>query len=96
MSGIAETQQPSPALFFETLNAYQRTQCLKGAIELDLFTAIGEGAHTADAIAERCNASERGIRILSDFLVVNGFLTKENNSYDLTMDSAIWAVRWDS
>ncbi|SRR6266404_2652585 len=93
MSGIAEIQQPSPALFFETLNAYQRTQCLKGALELDLFTAVGEGAHTAAAIAQRCNASERGIRILSDFLVVNGFLTKENNSYDLTMDSAVFLNR---
>jgi 2-polyprenyl-3-methyl-5-hydroxy-6-metoxy-1,4-benzoquinol methylase len=90
MSGFAETQQPSPALFFETLNAYQRTQCLKGAIELELFTAIGEGAHTAAAIAARCSASERGIRILCDFLVVNGFLTKEGNSYDLTIDSAVF------
>ena len=42
MSGFAESQQPSPELFFETLNAYQRTQSLKGAIELDLFTAIAE------------------------------------------------------
>jgi len=93
MSGYAETQQPSPALFFETLNAYQRTQCLKGAIELELFTAIGEGAHTAPAIAARCRASERGIRILCDFLVVNGFLTKEGNSYDLTIDSAVFLNR---
>src|SRR5437870_6631458 len=88
MSGYAETQQPSPALFFETLNAYQRTQCLKGAIELDLFTAIANGARTASAIAQSCNASERGTRILCDFLVVNGFLTKDHNSYELTVDSS--------
>src|SRR6266571_7055713 len=88
MSGYAETQQPSPELFFETLNAYQRTQCLKGAIELDLFTAIAEGANTAPALARRCAASERGIRILCDYLVVIGFLTKDENSYGLTADSA--------
>ena len=35
-----EAPQPSPVLFFETINAYQRTQALKAAIELDLFTAI--------------------------------------------------------
>lgn len=93
MSGFAETQQPSPALFFETINAYQRTQCLKGAIELELFTAIAEGAHTAAAIAQRCSASERGTRILCDFLVVNGFLTKDDNSYDLTIDSATFLNR---
>jgi 2-polyprenyl-3-methyl-5-hydroxy-6-metoxy-1,4-benzoquinol methylase len=93
MSGYAETQQPSPALFFETINAYQRTQCLKGAIELELFTAIAEAAHTAAALAQRCNASERGIRILCDFLVVNGFLTKDDNTYDLTLDSSVFLNR---
>ena len=93
MSGYAETQQPSPELFFETLNAYQRTQCLKGAIELDLFTAIAEGANTAPALARQCGASERGIRILCDYLVVIGFLTKDENSYGLTVDSAVFLNR---
>ena len=40
-----------------------------------LFTAIAEGAESADSIARRCRASERGIRILCDFLVIIGFLT---------------------
>ena len=35
---------PSPELFFDTMNAYQRTAALKAAIELDLFSAVGEGA----------------------------------------------------
>jgi uncharacterized pyridoxal phosphate-containing UPF0001 family protein len=35
---------PSPALIFETLNRYQHTMALKGAIDLELFTAIAEGA----------------------------------------------------
>ena len=93
MSGFAERQQPSPELFFETLNAYQRTQCLKGAIELDVFTAIAQGANTAPALARRCAASERGIRILCDYLVVIGFLTKDENSYGLTVDSAVFLNR---
>ena len=48
---------PSPALFFDTVFAYQRTAALKAAIELELFTAIDEGAHTVPAIAKRCKAS---------------------------------------
>ena len=40
-------QQPSPALFFQTINAHQRTEALKTAIELEVFTAIGEGNSTA-------------------------------------------------
>jgi hypothetical protein len=44
-------QQPSPQLFFQTINAYQRTEALKAAIELETFTAIGEGNGTSDEIA---------------------------------------------
>lgn len=93
MSSQAETQQPSPIHFFENINAHQRTAALKAAIELDLFTAIGEGTDTARPLAERCQASERGIRILSDYLVVIGFLTKSDNRYGLTLDSAVFLDR---
>ncbi|HZS07593.1 MAG TPA: methyltransferase [Blastocatellia bacterium] len=84
---------PNPAFIFETLNAYQRTAALRGAIELDLFTAIAEGATDVPAIAARCHASERGTRILCDYLVINGFLTKEANTYGLTQDSALFLNR---
>ena len=81
-------QQPSPQLFFQTTNAYQRTEGLKAAIELEVFTAIGEGNKSVPEIARRCKASERGTRILCDFLCLMGFLTKENRQYGLTVDSA--------
>lgn len=81
--------QPSPVLFFDTANAYQRSAALRAAIELDLFTAIGEGRSDPQAIAERCEASVRGVRILCDYLCVLGFLTKEHNRYRLTQDSAV-------
>ena len=83
-------RQPSPALLFDTLNGYQRSQAIKTAVELELFTAIGEGKTTAREIAERCGASERGTRILCDFLTIVGFLTKQNNKYALTSDSAMF------
>jgi 2-polyprenyl-3-methyl-5-hydroxy-6-metoxy-1,4-benzoquinol methylase len=82
--------QPSPQLFFQTVNAYQRSEALKAAIELEVFTAIGEGNATSADIAKRCGASERGTRILCDFLCVMGFLNKEGNRYSLTQDSAVF------
>ncbi|HYV24681.1 MAG TPA: methyltransferase [Pyrinomonadaceae bacterium] len=85
-----QTRQPSPALVFDTLNGYQRSQAIKTAIELDLFTAIGEGKTTAKEIADRCGASERGTRILCDFLTIIGFLTKQDSKYTLTPDSAMF------
>ena len=81
-------QQPSPQLFFQTINAHQRTEALKAAIELEVFTAIGEGNTTAAQIAKRCQASERGTRILCDFLTIHGMLTKQDSQYGLTLDSA--------
>ena len=91
MAPEAQTgKQPTPALLFDTFNAYQRTQAIKTGIELELLTAIGEGNTTAKAIAERCGASERGTRILCDFLTIIGFLTKQDNNYELTADSAMF------
>ncbi len=83
-------QQPSPQLFFQTINAYQRTEALKAAIELEVFTAIGEGNFTVSEIAKRCETSERGMRILCDYLCIIGFLSKDGTNYSLTQDSAVF------
>jgi ubiquinone/menaquinone biosynthesis C-methylase UbiE len=53
-----------------------------------VFTAIGEGNTTAAHIAKRCETSERGMRILCDFLTIHGMLTKQDGQYGLTLDSA--------
>jgi SAM-dependent methyltransferase len=82
------SQQPTPERFFSAVNAYQQTEAIKTAIELELFTAIAEGSTTAATIAKRCQASERGIRILCDFLTIHGFLAKAATSYSLAPDSA--------
>jgi ubiquinone/menaquinone biosynthesis C-methylase UbiE len=84
------TAPPSPALLFDTINAYQRTEGIKAAIELSLFSAIAAGSTSAKEIARACSASERGTRILCDYLVINGFLTKDGDRYGLTPDSAMF------
>ena len=89
----AQTPTLSPEHFFESITAYQRTAALKAAVELELFTAVAEGNRDAQSIAARCGASERGVRILSDFLVIAGFLTKDDGGYGLTQDSAVFLDR---
>lgn len=68
----------NPGMIFEIFNAYQRTAALKAAIELDLFTQIGKGSHTVEAIAKAIGASPanngRAVRILCDFLAIMGLL----------------------
>ncbi|HYY98758.1 MAG TPA: class I SAM-dependent methyltransferase [Pyrinomonadaceae bacterium] len=88
-----QTQQPSPELFFQTVNSYQRTAAVKAAVELDVFSAIGEGGATAQEVAASRGASERGVRILCDYLVIAGLLTKDGGRYRLTRDSAVFLDR---
>ena len=85
-------QGPSPALFFETISGFERTEALRAALELDLFTIIGKGRHTAAQIAASCQASPRGVRILADYLTILGFLRKEGENYLLTPDSEVFLV----
>jgi SAM-dependent methyltransferase len=78
----------TPAVIFENVQAFQRTFALKAAIELDIFRAVGEGHEDIASIARHAKASERGTRILCDFLVVAGLLEKVGGHYRHTPTSA--------
>ncbi len=84
------TGAPNPGVVFETLMAYQRTAALRAAIELDLFKAIGEGPGDVQSLARQCSASERGIRILCDYLTIVGVIKKDGSSYYHTPSSALF------
>ena len=86
----AAAPRPSPEKIFDALTRYQQTFALKAGIEVELFTAIGEGANEPAALAKRTQSAERGVRILADYLTIQGFLTKENGKYALTPDSAVF------
>ena len=82
MNSTTPAQAPvTPGPIFEMLQAHQRTAALKAAIDLDVFSAIGKGPGDVASIARHCSASERGIRILCDFLAINGILAKEDGHY---------------
>ncbi|QVL34210.1 methyltransferase domain-containing protein [Telmatocola sphagniphila] len=86
-------QSPSPRLFFEAVSAYEKTEAIRTAVELELFTHIASGKRTPPEIAQACQAcqaSPRGIRILCDYLTVQGFLIKHNDRYELTADSSFY------
>jgi len=78
----------NPGIVFDMVQAHQRSAALNAAIELDVFSAVGEGPGDVASIARHCSASERGIRILCDFLVVNGVLAKKDGHYVHTPSSA--------
>ena len=79
---------PNPGLVFDMMQSVQKTAALRAAIELGIFRAVGEGPGDVTSIAKQCNASERGTRILCDFLVIHGMLNKANGHYKHTPSSA--------
>jgi ubiquinone/menaquinone biosynthesis C-methylase UbiE len=89
----APANRPSPERIYTLFNAFQQTAALHSGIELDVFTAIGSGSNTPALLAAKTGASQRGVRILCDYLTVMGLLTKEEGSYGLTADSAIFLDR---
>jgi ubiquinone/menaquinone biosynthesis C-methylase UbiE len=80
--------QLSPENTWKLLTGFQASAAFKAAVELELFTKIGEGHRTAAEIATAAGAAERGIRILADAMTVLGLLTKRDDEYALTDESA--------
>lgn len=79
---------PTPTRIMQAIHAFQLTAAMKAAIDLSVFTAIGVGRQTAEAIAEHCQTSKKGMRVLCDFLVAHEFLSKDGFLYGLAPDSA--------
>lgn len=82
-----------PGPIFGMMMAYQQSAALHAALELQLFTAIADGYTTAATLAPACQASERGVRILADFLVVQGLLHKSGTVYALSPAAAAFLNR---
>ena len=81
---------PNPMHLVEEFRAFQRTMALRAALEMDLFTRIGSGADTISTLAEQSGASQRGLRILCDFLTVQGHLVKRDGRYSLPLHSQLY------
>ena len=93
MATPSAMNRPTPERIFNIFTAFQNTAALKTGIALDVFTAIGEGADTPALLSKKCNAAERGVRILCDYLAILGLLTKEQGRYALTQESAMFLDR---
>jgi ubiquinone/menaquinone biosynthesis C-methylase UbiE len=76
-----------PERFYGMVSAYQDTFAMRTAIELNLFSAIAEGANDIPSIAKKIGAAERGVRALCNYLTALGILSKETDRYTLTAEA---------
>src|SRR5690349_6837497 len=82
-----------PMQVWKDLTAGWRSFALAAAIDLDVFTHINDGRHTAAEIASAAGAKERGIGRLCDAMTALGYLRKQGGRYDLEPIADTYLVR---
>ncbi len=80
----------NPAPIFDCFFAYQKTAAMQASVDIGLFTSIGKESLSANAIAAKCHVPEKSARVLCDYWVVQGLLTKKGDTYALTPESAFF------
>ena len=71
----------NPEPIFECFTAYQKTAAMQASVDIGLFSAVAAGHAKAPAIARACEASPKGVRVLCDYWVVHGLMTKAGEAY---------------
>ena len=76
----------------DTIRGFMPNCCILTALELDLFTAIGDGANVEE-IGTWVHANARAVGMLLNALVALGLLLKTGDEYRNTPESARFFVR---
>jgi len=87
---MPDQNSPTPERIMQNMYGFRSSAALKGAIDLSLFTALGGEAKTTATLAKAIGAPERGVRILCDFLTIQGLLEKDGSTYRSSPDSALF------
>ena len=75
----------------ETMHGFQESRILLTAVELDVFTAVGQGA-TGTEVSKRLHTNARATEVLLNALVAMGALVKKNGTFSNTPDTARYLV----
>jgi SAM-dependent methyltransferase len=78
---------------FQVSGSYWQACCLHAAVEMDIFTLIGNEIVSPDRIAAKLDASEDGVKRLLDALSAMGLLTKDLGRYSNSPDSKALLVK---
>jgi (2Fe-2S) ferredoxin/SAM-dependent methyltransferase len=81
-----------PDRWDQMIRGFQPSRCILTALELDVFTAVADGA-SAQEIGSKIHANARTVSMLLNALVSLGLLTKDGIQYRNTTDSARFFVQ---
>jgi (2Fe-2S) ferredoxin/predicted O-methyltransferase YrrM len=76
----------------QMIRGYMPSRCMLTALELDIFTAVGDGAN-AEQIGTKIHANARAAGMLLNALVALGLLSKSGDDYKNTPESARFFVQ---
>ena len=76
----------------QMIRGYMPSRCLLTALELDIFTAVGDGAN-AEQIGTKIHANVRAASMLLNALVALGLLAKSGDDFRNTPESARFFVQ---
>ncbi len=76
----------------QMIRGYMPTRCILTALELDIFTAVGDGAN-AEQIGAKLHANARAVGMLLNALVALNLLSKSGDDYKNTPESARFFVQ---
>jgi len=79
-----EKQEWTPGGLLQLSGQYWATCTLHAAVELDLFTAIGDGQLSSDDIAQRQNVSKKGMTRLLNTLTAMNLIEKSGDKFSNT------------
>ena len=86
-------QTLNPSELLEISGAYWESCALHAAVNLDVFTIIGQDQLAAKEIAQKLNGDERGVATLLNALTAMKLLIKSNNRYANTPVSATYLTK---
>lgn len=81
-----------PERLDQMIRGYMPSRCILTALELDLFTAVGDGANSLQ-IATKINVNARAVDMLLNALVSLGLLSKSGDDFNNTPESARYFVQ---
>lgn len=88
----AEQTRPTPERLMQFAWGYAPTLIIEAAVRHGVFDALKDGAKTIEELRAETGASPRGLRAVMNALVGFNLLTKENERYALTPESAAFLV----
>ena len=64
-----------------TSSAYWKSSTVHAAVNLEIFSVIGDGQLTVDKVSDRIGGKPRSVAMLLNGLTAMGLLKHENNNY---------------